>query len=282
MKKILIFGGNGLVGKKLIEKIKSFKNCIHINLDKNDLDLSLNTNKELIKQKVEAINPNIVIILASIKRQLGDSSSIKNYNDKITDNLTYALSEKQTKIVYLSSAAVYGEKNNQTNFNELSKISPTSSYGEHKVRSEKIYENFIDNKKLLIIRPPLIYDMEEKKGYNPSGFLNSAIKDKFIKLWGNGSELREFILLEDAANIILKLSLIDCYGIYNLTSGKSFSYREIADHISKYTDCDIIEQARTGNAVNHTYDNSKLKSLIDDYDFITPFKAVDSIFFKKY
>jgi len=282
MKKILIFGGNGLIGKKLINKIKLFKNCKYINIDKNDLDLSLNTNKELIKQKVEEINADIVIILASIKRQLGDSSNIKNYNDKITDNLAYALSEKQSKIVYLSSAAVYGEKNNQTDFNELSMISPTSSYGEHKVRSEKIYKKFIDNKKLLIIRPPLIYDMDEKKGYNPSGFLNSAIKNKFIKLWGKGNELREFILLEDAANIILKLSFINCYGIYNLTSGESFSYREIAEHISKYIDCDIIEQARTGIAVNHTYENHKLKSLIYNYDFITPKEAVDSILFEKY
>ncbi len=282
MKKILIFGGNGLLGKKLIEKIKSFQNCASINIDKNNLDLSLSTNKELIRQKVEEINPDIVIILASIKRQLGDSSEIKNYNDKITDNLAYALSEKKSKIVYLSSAAVYGEKNNQVDFNEFSRISPTSSYGEHKVRSEKIYENFIDNKKLLIIRPPLIYDMDEKEGYNPSGFLNSAIKNKFIKLWGDGNELREFILLDDAVNIILKLSFMDCYGIYNLTSGESFSYRLIADHISKYIDCDIIEQARTGLAVNHTYDNGKLKSLIYNYDFVTPIKAVDSIFMGRY
>ena len=51
------------------------------------------------------------------------------------------------------------------------------------------------------------------------------------------------------------------------------------DHISKYTDCDIIEQARLGMRLI-IYDNSKLKSLIYDYDFITPFKAVDSIFLK--
>ncbi len=280
--KTLIFGGDGLIGKKIIYKLKSFKNKSYYSIDKNELDLSLVTNKELIKQKLEVIKPDIVIILASIKRQIGDSSEIKNYNDKITDNLAYALSEQKCKIVYLSSAAVYGERNNQKNYNELSKISPTSSYGEHKVRSEKIYKTFIENKNLVIIRPPLIYDMNEKKGYNPSGFLNSGIEDKFIKLWGDGNELREFIILEDAANIILKLCFIDCYGIYNLTSGKSFSYRQIADHISKYTDCEIIEQARTGILVNHTYDNRKLKKLINNYEFITPFKAIDSKYFKKY
>ncbi len=282
MKKFLLFGGNGLIGKKLIKKINSFKNYSCFNIDKNEIDLSVDTNKKLIKQKVEKIKPDIIIILASIKRQLGDGLEIKNYNDNITENLAYALPENKSKIVYLSSAAVYGEKNNQINYDEFSSLSPTSSYGEHKVRSEKIYRASFDKKKLLIIRPPLIYDMNEKEGYSPSGFLNSGVKDKCIKLWGDGNELREFIFLEDAANIILNLSLIDCYGIYNLTSGKSFSYRQIANHISKYTNCDIIERNRTGVSVDHTYDNAKLKSLIDDYEFITPLKAIDSEFLKKY
>lgn len=280
MKTILILGGNGLIGKKIIEKINQNENLTAFNIDKGDIDISLEINRELIKDRIKNINPDIIIILAAIKRQQGDSSDIKNYNDKITDNLAYALSDNQSKVIYLSSCAVYGEKNPQIQFNEKSNLSPTSSYGEHKIRSEKIYTNFINKNNLVIIRPPLIYDMEEKKGYNPSGFFYSAKNKEVIELWGNGEELREFIILEDAVNIILKLSLISCHGIFNLTSGKSYSYREIANYISKYLNYNILEKERTGFSVNHTYDNSKLKSLIDKYEFISPFKAIDLAYYK--
>ena len=282
MKTILIFGGNGLIGKKIIEKLNIIENINYYNIDKNNIDIVIESNRELIKERIKSIKPNLIIILAAIKRQQDDGSEIKQYNDKITDNLAYAVSDIKSKVIYISSCAVYGEKNNQLEFNEMSKTSPTSSYGEHKVRSEKIYKRFIQNKNLLIIRPPLIYDMEEKKGYSPSGFLDSAIKEKSIKLWGNGKELREFIILEDAVNIILKLCFINCHGIFNLTSGVSYSYRKIAEYISKHTNCEIIEKERSGTLVNHIYDNSKLRRLIAKYEFITPFKAIDEAYCKKY
>ena len=164
MNSIILLGGNGLIGSKIKEYFKSNKNIDIFNIDKKDIDLSLESNRDLIEETINKIKPIATIVLASIKRQLGDSADIKNHNDAITENISRCLSEKKSKVIYLSSCAVYGEKNNQIEFDESSNLSPTSSYGEHKVKSENIYKKFIDEKRLVIIRPPLIYDMDELTG----------------------------------------------------------------------------------------------------------------------
>ena len=273
---ILLLGGNGLIGSKISEILKETRKFNVFNLDKNDIDLSREANISAIKKRIKKINPNIIIILASIKRQQGDSDEIKNYNDLITKNLSYCLCDQTSKVVYLSSCAVYGEKNNQYKFNENSVLMPTSKYGEHKLQSEILYTQLIDKQRLLIIRPPLIYDIKDINGYHPGGFVYSAQKNKIIKLWGDGNEKREFILIEDAANLIIKLSISDCFGIFNIASGKSFSYRSIAEYISKIIECKIIELDRTGIPVNHSYDNAKLKTIIEDFNFTSPHKAIDN------
>ena len=51
-------------------------------------------------------------------------------NIKIGITVLNALQKKPVKnLIYLSSCAVYGEKNNQLNFTENSTINPTSFYG---------------------------------------------------------------------------------------------------------------------------------------------------------
>tara|TARA_B100002019_G_scaffold180810_1_gene156116 strand:- start:7041 stop:7880 length:840 start_codon:yes stop_codon:yes gene_type:complete len=276
MKAILLLGGNGLIGSKLKETFKSNYNIDIFNIDKKDVDLSLFSNRDLIKERINKIKPEATIVLASIKRQHGDNYAIKKHNDAITENVSMCLSEKESKVIYISSCAVYGEKNNQIEFNESSILSPTSSYGEHKLKSENTYKKFIDKKRLLIIRPPLIYDMDEINGYHPGGFLHSAIKNKIIKLWGSGNEKREFILLRDAVNIIIKLTLLDARGIYNIASGESYSYRDIAEYIKKKFNCKIFERERTGIPVDHSYNNEKLMKLIKKYNFTDPYQAVDN------
>ena len=69
---ILLLGGNGLIGSKISEILKETRKFNVFNLDKNDIDLSREANISAIKKRIKNINPNIIIILASIKRQQGE------------------------------------------------------------------------------------------------------------------------------------------------------------------------------------------------------------------
>ena len=277
MRKIIIFGGNGLIGKELIKSLNQ-QACYKIyNIDKSEIDLSVQDNIKLLKSTIDKIIPDVSIVLAATKRQKQDDISIRKSNDIISHNLSNSLSNKSGKVIYISSCAVYGEKNNQINYNENSKINPTSSYGEHKIYSESLYQNLIEPDKLIILRPPLIYSMNDKEGYHPGGFLNQAKQDNLISIWGKGNELREFIWVNEAVKIISNLLNTEFNGILNLTSGKSYSYKSIVNHISKISNCKIKYKDRTGPLVDHIYDNSKLRRIIENFEFSSPIQVINSM-----
>ena len=129
----------------------------------------------------------------------------------------------------------------------------------------------IERNKLLIIRPPLIYSWMQKEGYQPGGFLAKAREQGKIYLWGDGKEKREFVDVRDAANITKLLITGKCCGTVLMASGRSYTYRSIAENIKNVTQCQIIEKNRTEKIVNHTYINKRLNQMIGSYEFKKPY-----------
>lgn len=270
IKRIAVIGGKGFIGSNIINTIdKEYTDSIVI--DKKDFDLSHDNCIDSLQNTLTSNKINTVISLAAIKRQNGDTKEIFRNNNKITINICKAIQDLNCKVIYYSSCAVYGEKNEQIRLDERSPIQPTSHYGEHKAISENIYQKEIENNKLLIIRPPLIYSWLQKQGYQPGGFLADARESGQIYLWGDGGEKREFIHIQDAADITKLLIEKECHGKVIMASSKSYSYRSIAENISKITNCQINEKERTGIKVDHSYINKRLKEMIGNYNFRPPF-----------
>jgi UDP-glucose 4-epimerase len=276
--KVVLIGGSGFVGKALN---RFFSNKLEWNvksIDKKEVDLTQEVSQQTVKEVVEIFDPHNIVILAAIKRQDGDSTSILELNNKITKNISCALRGFNKQIIYFSSCAVYGEKNEQKRIDEENILYPTSHYGIHKVFSESLYrKTFRSSKNLLVVRPPLIYSEKETSGYNPGGFLHSARKDQHVKLWGDGSELREFIHINDITNVVGKLMSTETTGVVNLVAGKSYSYKEIASIICDMYKAKLIMRERTGKMVNHTYDPTRLKSLIGSYTFQSPLEVISAL-----
>ena len=55
MNSIILLGGNGLIGSKIKEYFKSNKNIDIFNIDKKDIDLSLESNRDLIEETINKI-----------------------------------------------------------------------------------------------------------------------------------------------------------------------------------------------------------------------------------
>jgi len=276
-KKLLLFGGNGFIGRHIQKETSKRNDWDMICIDKEEMDLSEFGSEQRIRQIVSVDCPDAIVVLAATKRQIKDGPEIKNLNNAISSNIAKGLKEFKGQIVYFSSCAVYGEKNEQCRITEKSKPIPTSDYGYHKIYSEEIYKAYCSKEsRLLIIRPPLIYSCDELSGYSPGGFLNSALRDKEIVLWGDGREIRELIHVEDVACITMRLIGAEASGTINLVSGASYSYREIAEYIKKKLDIKIKCRARTGEKVNHTYNSRVLREVLAEYEFRTPFDAIDS------
>ena len=84
-------------------------------------DLTDQSSIKTLNDFIDKINPDSIIVLAAIKRQAGESQEIESSNNAITSNILNAL-EGLIHITYVSSCAVYGEKNKQTEAIELASL----------------------------------------------------------------------------------------------------------------------------------------------------------------
>jgi UDP-glucose 4-epimerase len=253
-KKVLLVGSDGLVGSNLYRLLARYHNEIidFLGISKRDVDLSSCSEAKLFANIIANYKPDCIIIFAATKRQFGDSKALLDYNNSITDNVVSVLGVQEVHTIYISSCAVYGEKKNHVQLTEDQCLEATSFYGEHKVYSEMKYGNNLDPSNLLILRPPLIYE-SGSKGYGPSGLISDSTVNKFIILWGDGKEVREFIHVHDAASCLIYAIKTALYGTFNLVSGKSYSYRDMAELIASLMPIEIHEQPRSSPQVNHTY-----------------------------
>lgn len=280
---ILILGGTGFLGRSLNQSLNS-ENFKIINISSKELDLR---RKDLFENLLDLYDEkSTIIFLSAVKRNLGDSLTTYEMNIKIGITVLNALQKKPVKnLIYLSSCAVYGEKNNQLNFTENSTINPTSFYGASKVAIEemlKLMKNKNQIKNLTILRPTTIYGDIDIPTYCPSGFVGKAIRENRIELWGDGKEIRDFFYIKDFVKVIECILENPKNITLNLSSGKSTSFYALTEKILSYKNkIEIKNKSRTNEVVNHSYNNEKLLKNIKNLKIEDPIQWID-IFFKKF
>ena len=266
MKKVIILGHTGFIGKNLLKTIeKEFEvsgySSRNFNLT-NPLD---------VKRIAEHFDENTtVIMLAAIKREVQESLNAMRHNIQMTYNIAEALQKKRIeKLIYFSSVTVYGEDRNDKNITEKTQINPISSYGISKYTSEKIFSYVCEknNIPILIFRPSVVFGPgNESEKYRPTGFVRSILETGQITLWGEGEELRDFIYIEDLIKYVKEGIENNVTGIYNLASGNMHSFNEIIGIIKslsvKFT---LNTRERTKPNVDQGFNTTKLNSVFRLY-----------------
>lgn len=266
-------GHRGFIGQHL-------EKCFHIGSpevevvgrDLPDVDL---TSEDDVKAISEFFELNTaVIMLSAVKRQFGDNLDVFILNLKMTTNLCYLL-EKQPvgRFVFFSSSAVYGEDIHNTDITEDTSVHPTSYYGMFKFISERLYRKVLSMHKqssLLILRPPVIYGPGDEGGtYGPVKFTNAVVKKEELTLWGDGTELREFMFIDDVSDIVHRLTFSSYDGVINLASGTSYSFRDVLNTVESVSGCKLCvnSRPRTKAKVDNSFNNERLLEEIGSYSF---------------
>ena len=96
------------------------------------------------------------------------------------------------------------------------------------------------NKKIKIIRLANIYGFSPNSTLVVPTLIMNAINKKKITILINKKSSKDFLSIEDAFTIILKIIKNGKRNLYNVGSGKNITLQQISQKISLYTNCKVI------------------------------------------
>jgi len=273
IKRILILGHTGFIGSHLEKHLRCLSPKIEV-VGRSLPDIDLTKEKEAVNLSDLFDLETAVIMCAAIKRQFGDNLSSFWQNLSMSVNLCRLLERRPVRrFIFFSSTAIYGEDIHNSNITEQTPACPTSYYGMAKYTSEKLFSKVMNQPEqspLLILRPPLIYGPGDLAAtYGPAGFVKATLEKEQIRLWGDGSERREFIFVEDIVEIVCRLSFSEYAGVLNVASGRSYTFENIIEIISSLVPygLKVTSRPRTKKKVDNEFCNRRFLSLLADFSF---------------
>jgi nucleoside-diphosphate-sugar epimerase len=185
MKKILVIGGSGFVGSRLISEIEGSIS----NFDKNESPFFQEiTTIGNVLDKPSLVNAlqgveTVVLLAAEHRDDVSPTSLYYDVNVKGTQNVLDAMDNCGIKnLIFTSSVAVYGL--NKVNPDENHPIDPFNHYGKSKWEAEKVinawYEKSTQEKSITVIRPTVIFG-ERNRG-NVYNLLKQIAGGKFLMI----------------------------------------------------------------------------------------------------
>jgi UDP-glucose 4-epimerase len=271
--RVLILGHTGYIGSRLAASFRQMVPPLAVSgWSAPTLDL---TAPESAAALAASFDPDCALIVcAAIKKQLGDTLESLTQNLAMIMNVCRALERRPVRrVVFFSSAAVYGEDVPHATITEATPVQPTSLYGIGKFTAERLLLRAVGQRpesSLLILRPALVYGPHEPGYYyGPSGFLNKARAKTPITLWGDGRELREFLFVDDVVDVVRRLTLNGATGVLNVVSGTSRTYVDALGAVSSIVGAqpEVISRPRTKDKVDHRFDNAALKHACPEASF---------------
>jgi len=220
LKKLLITGSSGFVGKNLIDYFKNDYKIFNYSRIENTYH-----------------NNDITIHLAGIAHDLTNKYNDQDYfesNVNLTINLFDKFLESDSKVfIYFSSIKAVAEFSN-TEINENTIANPKSIYG----KTKKIAEDYIINKrhlykdkKVYILRPAMIHGIGNKGNFN---LLFNYIKLNIPWIFQSFNNARNYCYIENLLFIINKIIINYnnvVSGIYNICDTDSISTNQIVQII---------------------------------------------------
>ena len=243
-----ILGKNGFVAKEIKKYFKQ-KNEKGYFIGSEDTDLT----QKKFKKKIN-IKPNAnIIFLSAITPDKGKDLFTFDKNLSMVINFINQVNlENISKFIYVSSDAIYSLKNKK--ISDTTKPNPDDLYGLMHLTRENILKKVIDPRKLLILRPTIIYGRgDTHNSYGPNRFINHVKKKQKIKLFGIGGDIRDHLYIDDLVKIIYKSCYKkNLYGEFIVASQQSFSFLDVAKKILflKKKPQDLIEFIRVNNKIS--------------------------------
>ena len=254
--KILIIGGNGMIGSNINFGMKPTSEELNI-IDINSIYSYFNKNS----------NISCVINLASINLRESESNVFKSINVNINGNTNILKITMELNIpyIFISSGAVFSSNNNNEKFNEDSIINPNCIYGFTKGASENIIKLY---NKSIIIRTGWVFGGNQKNHYK---FVEHTINNFLTnnEIYASNDFNGSPIYVKDLIEHIKFLLINQKFGIHHIVNDGIASGYDIAIEISKIlnTSNTLINSTSCNNVPNSGPKRSKSEILESNFNY---------------
>lgn len=252
--RVVVTGGAGFIGHHIVAKLvgRGHEVAVIDNLSRpspGGLAILKQLNVDLLKVDItdyaamlEALNrlrPDAVVhsaALIDVAESVEKPHTYMHVNAEGTAAVTRAaISAGVEKVIYLSSAAVYGVPK-YLPIDEEHPTKPTSPYGASKLAGELVLESFMESlgkPEYVILRLFNVYG----PGQNPSSpysgvitkFIHAVTSGKEIVIYGDGEQSRDFIHVEDVVEAVIKaLTATEACVTLNIGTGMRTTINELA------------------------------------------------------
>jgi UDP-glucuronate 4-epimerase len=222
---------------------------------------------------------------AGVRPSIQDPAIYQQANIEGTLNLLQASVGKNLKnVVITSSSSVYGNSRSVP-FREDDSATdrPISPYAATKKASEVLSYTYhsLFGMNINVVRPFTVYGPRGRPDMAPWLFIESALKGKSIKKFGDGTTRRDYTFIEDfASGFVNAIDRVFGFEIFNLGNSQTVSLNEALDVIKQVTGKElVIEQMpmQPGDVEVTNADVSKARRMLD-YNPQTSFREGMAVF----
>lgn len=302
-KNFLVTGGSGFIGSEAVRSLVDLGHNV-LNLDKltyasseeSLCDIPKKRYKFLkgdiqkvndIKKAIELSKPDYILNFAAethVDRSIDGPNNFINTNiigtyNLLSESLNYFSSlsadkKKIFKLIHISTDEVYGSLDlDDEPFNEFHRIIPNSPYSASKASSDMLVRSWFKTYKL----PVNI--TRSSNNYGPWQYpeklipltISNALKGNSIEVYGDGTNIRDWIYVKDNINAILKVTFDGMVGeTYNIGGNSEISNLSIVKKIcktlddlepsnKKYSELITFVADRPGHDLRYAISNKKIK-----------------------
>jgi nucleoside-diphosphate-sugar epimerase len=250
--RVVILGASGFVGSDLLAYLRE-QRILVVGYSSHELDL---LKPQSVEQLRQAVLPDDVLVFAStITPDKGKDVRTLIKNLTMGEHVAAILEQAACRqVVYISSDAVYDDVANPVRVD--SPCNPSSFHGVMHLARERMLAQAVQKSKtpLLCIRSTLLYGANDThNGYGPNRFVRTALKDRLIKLFGEGEEKRDHLHIRDLSRLIEHCIMHQSAGVLNAATGHSSSFRDIAECIVKQLPGTRLECLPRGTPITHRH-----------------------------
>jgi nucleoside-diphosphate-sugar epimerase len=277
-RKLLVLGGSGFIGQSICRYFSQFPEfeIIATNFNKPIIEIDnvawekvdlhdLNQTQNLFSTYYDYVINAAAVTSGSNMTYLNPNIHVLN-NIRMNVNIFEAMNSGilPTKYIFLSCTVMYPSSDSDHNELEIINQSEINSryfgIGNTKLFIEQLckFYSMRSQTSFVALRHSNIYGPYDKfdnvYGHVLSSLLLKAnTAQKTLEIWGDGTEVRDFLYITDfleAIDVILRGNL-NKFDIYNLGSGKSYTINQLAENIIK-----IVNPLLT---IKHSNDERQIK-----------------------